>query len=112
MFPLFVIVWVKLPYLPLHYSSYEDLVAIGNSLGNYINKSKLKSLMFVSACSCTEVDLEKGLLEVVKLTMDGCTHLYKLDYEQIDFKYKGFHEYGHFYRNYPSPVPPYQAIKK
>ena len=72
---------MKLSYIPLHYSSNEALVAIENLLGNYINKSKLKSLMFVCACSCIEVDLEKGLLEAVKLTMDGWTHLQKLDYE-------------------------------
>ena len=66
--------------------------------------------MFVSACSCAEVDLEKGLLEVVKLTMDGWNHLQKLDYEQIHFKYKACHEHRIFSRNCPSP-PPYQAIK-
>ena len=81
MFPLFVIVWVKLPYLPLHYSNYEDLVAIGNSLGHCIIKSKPKAPMFVCSCSCIEVDLEKGLLEAIKLAVDGWNHLQKLDYE-------------------------------
>ena len=71
MFPLFFIVLVKLAYLPLHYSSDETLVAIENSLGHYIIKSNTKAPMFVCACSCIKVDLEKGLLEAVKLTMDG-----------------------------------------
>ena len=75
MFPLFVIVWVKLSYLPLHYSSDEDLVAIRNSIGNCIIKSKPKAPMFVCSCSCIEVDLEKALLKEVKLTMDGWNHL-------------------------------------
>ena len=72
---------MKFPYLPLHYSSDEEQVATGNSFGHYIIKSNPKVPMFVCACSCIEVDLEKGSLEAVKLTMDGWTHLQKLVYK-------------------------------
>ena len=37
--------------------------------------------MFVCAYSCIEEDLEKGLLETVKITMDGTTYLQKMEYE-------------------------------
>jgi hypothetical protein len=48
-----------------------------------------------------EVDLEVRLLEVVKLTVGAWHHFQKLDYEQLSFKCRSFHEYGHFQRNCP-----------
>ena len=55
------------------------------------------------ACAriCVEVDLEAGFLEAIKLTVGNCSHFQKLDYEQLPFKCRGCHEYGHFIRNCP-----------
>ena len=39
--------------------------------------------------------------EVVNLYMDGWEHMQKVDYEQLPFKCKKFHEYGHFVKNFP-----------
>jgi hypothetical protein len=47
------------------------------------------------------VDLEKGLLKVIQLTLDNWSYIQKVDYEQLLFKYKACHEYGHFAKNYP-----------
>ena len=61
--PSVFLVWVKLPYLPLHCWSDEELVFIGNSLACYIDNSKPKPLMFGCARNGIEVELEKEFLE-------------------------------------------------
>ena len=55
------------------------------------------------ACAriCVEVDLEAGLPEAIKLTVGNWSHFQKLNYGQLPFKCKGFHEYWHFIRNCP-----------
>ena len=69
--PLVVLVWVCLPHLPLCYWNDETLQAIGNPLGNYIDKAKPKDPLFSCARINVEVHLEKGLLEAVNIYMDG-----------------------------------------
>ena len=59
--PSAVWVWVRLPHLPLHCWNDKTLQAIGNSLGNYIDKAEPKGSFFSCARICVEVDLEKGL---------------------------------------------------
>ena len=70
--------------------------AIGNSLGKYIDKAELKPPMLSCTRICVEVDLEKGLPKAINLNMEGWKHLQTVDYEQIPFKCKVCHEYGHF----------------
>ena len=94
--PKAVPVWVKLPHLPLHCWNDEDFRTIGNTLGKYVDKSEPKAPMFSCARICVEVDLEKGLPESIMLSLDGWSHLQTVDYEQIPFKCKFFHEYGNF----------------
>ncbi len=52
--------------------------------------------MHACARICVEVDLGKVLQEVIKIKVDQWTHIQQLDYEQILFKCKVCHEYGHF----------------
>ena len=78
--------------------------AIGNSLGNYIDKAEPKGPLFSYARICIEVDPEKGLPEAIILYMDGWEHMQKVDYEQLPFKCKKCHEYGHFVKNFPKVV--------
>ena len=99
--PKVVPVWVKLPHLPLHCWNDEDFRAIGNTLGKYIDKSKPKAPMFSCARICVKVDIEKGLPESINLSIDGWSHLQTVDYEQIPFKCKYCHEYGHFAKSCP-----------
>ena len=102
--PSAVPVWVRLPHLSLHCWNDEMLQAIGNSLGNYIDKAEPKGSLFSYVRICVEVYLEKGLPEAVNLLMDGWEHMQKLDYKQLPFKCKKFHEYGLFVKNYPKVV--------
>jgi len=56
--------------------------------------------MFACARICVEVDIEKGLSKEISLSMNNWTHIQNLEYEQLSFKCKAFHEYGYFTKNY------------
>ena len=45
-----------------------------------------------------EVDLELGLTEATNLTVLDWSHVQELDYEQLPFKCRYFHDHGHFAR--------------
>ena len=96
--PSAVPVWVRLPHLPLHYWNYDSLEVIGNMLGKYIDKDDWKD-QFSCARICVEVDLEIGLPEAIKLIVADWSHIQEMDYEQILFKCRFCHGYGHFTRN-------------
>jgi hypothetical protein len=93
--PTAVPVWVRLPHLPLHCWNQKSLQIIGNGLGKYIDHAARKD-QYSCARICVEVDLEEGLPEAIKLTVAGWTHVQELDYEQIPFKCRHCHGYGHF----------------
>jgi len=73
--PNVVLVWVRLPHLPLHCWGDESMKAIGNVVGKYIDGSEQKENMHACARICVEVDLGKGLLEVVKINVNKWTHI-------------------------------------
>jgi hypothetical protein len=97
--PSGVSVWVRLPFLPLHCWNDETLRNIGNSLGKYIDHAEPRDDLQACAKLCIEVDLEKGLLEAIQLTLDSWSYIQQVDYEQLPFKCKACHEYGHFAKN-------------
>ena len=84
----------------MHCWNPKSLHAIGNILGKYIDMASPKD-QYACACIYVEVDLEARLPEAIKLTMGNWFHFQKLDYEQLPFKCRGCHEYGHFIHNYP-----------
>jgi len=94
--PNVVPVWVRLPHLPLHCWGDDSVKEIGNAVGKYIDRSEPKDNMQACARICVEVDLGRGLPEAIKLKVDDWCHIQQLDYEQIPFKCKVCHEYGHF----------------
>ena len=96
--PFAVPVWVRLPHLPLHCWNSSSLKAIGNKLGKCIDRAEPKD-QFSCARICVEVDLETGLLEAINLTVVEWSYTQELDYEQIPFKCRFCHGYGHFARN-------------
>ena len=73
--PTTVPVWVKLPHLPLLGLNDEDLRAIGNTLGKYIDKSEPKPLMFSCGRIFVEVEFEKGLPKAINLSIEGWNHM-------------------------------------
>jgi hypothetical protein len=50
---------------------------------------------------CVELDLEKGLLKAIQLTLNDCSYIQQVDYEKLPFKCKAYHEYGHFMKCFP-----------
>ena len=92
-------IWVRLLNLPMHCWNAKSLNAIGNALGRYINMASPKD-QYACARIYVEVDLEAGLPEAINLTVGNSYHFQKLDYEQLPFKCRGCHEYGHFLHNF------------
>jgi hypothetical protein len=99
--PSIVPVWVRLPFLPLHCWNDETIKNIGNTLGRFIDQVEPRDRLQPCARLCVEVDLEKGLPEAIQLTLDGWSYIQTEDYQQLSFKCKAFHEYGHFAKNCP-----------
>lgn len=99
--PTTVLVWVRLLNLLVHCWNWDSLKHIGNTLGKFIDKANNKDL-YDCARICVEVDLEIGLLEAIKIIVGPWTHVQKLDYEQLPFKFQKCHVYGHFARDCPS----------
>ena len=77
--PSVILVWVRLPHLPLHCWSPKSLESIQNTLGKYIDRADRKD-QFSCARICMEVDLEIGLLEAINLTISNWSHVQELDY--------------------------------
>jgi hypothetical protein len=49
-----------------------------------------------------EADLEKGFPKAIqRLTLDNWSYIQQVDYEQLPFKCKVYHEYGHFAKTCP-----------
>jgi hypothetical protein len=55
-------------------------------LGKYIDKVEHRDNMQSCTRICVEVDLEKGLPQDMKLTLDNYMYLYSINYEQLPFK--------------------------
>ena len=96
--PSVVPIWVRLPQLPLHCWNSESLEAIRNKLEKYIYRVEKKD-QYSCARICVEVDLEIGLPEEIKINVVEWSHSQEIDYEQLPFKCRFYHEYGHFARN-------------
>jgi hypothetical protein len=79
----------------------KPLKNIGNTLGRFIDRVEPRDGLQSCARLCVEVDLEKGFPEAIQLTLDNWSYIQTVDYEQLPFKCKACHEYGHFAKNVP-----------
>jgi hypothetical protein len=74
-------------------------------MGKYIDRAEPKEGLQACARICVEVDLEKGFSEAINITLENWSYLQKVDYEQLHFKCKAYHAYGHFAKNCPKNAP-------
>jgi hypothetical protein len=69
---------------------------IGYYFGKYINRFEPKDHMLSYVKICVEVDVEKGILEAIHLTLYNWLHVHLVDYDQLLFKCNLFCEYLYF----------------
>ena len=85
----------------------DTLKDIGNTLGEFIKVAEqTKAQRYTSfARICVYLDLSKELSKVVSLFWEDEEWTQPIDYEQIPFRRRNCHDYGHLGRNYPKFVP-------
>jgi len=88
------------------------LQEIQNNLGRFIDSAKPKGGIFFYTRVCVEMKLEKGLLEEIKVEMEGWSGVQLLDYEHVSFKCNMSHDYGHFAKNSPKAQELLSALYK
>jgi hypothetical protein len=81
----------------VHCWNWDSLKHIGDALGKFIDRENNND-QYDCARICVEVELEVGLLEAIKIKVGSWTHVQVLDYEQLPFKCRKCHVYGHFAR--------------
>ena len=67
-------------------------------MGKYIDRVERRE-QYTCARICVELDLEVGIPESIKLIVTDWSHVQELDYEQLSFKCRQCHGYGHFSRS-------------
>jgi len=74
----------------------DVLRRIRDSLWKYIDKSEPKLAMYVCPKIRVKLDLEKGLPKAICLTLDGWSHIQKINYGLLLFNCRICHDYDHF----------------
>jgi hypothetical protein len=97
-------VWVRLPYLPLHFWGDDSLQSIGNGLGKFLCRSPdSKPARSTFARICVEMDFSKGFPAEIILQGKDYSRTQKLDYENLSFRCRNCFETGHLARNCGKP---------
>ena len=102
--PSAVPVWVRLPHLPLHCWNSDSLEAIGNKIGNYIDKAE-KTDQYSCARICVEVDLDIGFPETINLIVVEWSYIRNLDYKKIPLRCYNCESPGHLQISCPYGKP-------
>lgn len=79
---------VRLPYLPLHLWVDTLLEVVGKALGIFLMVDELSDDMMQSiyACILVEMDISKGLQEMIRFEHSGGSWIQTLDYEGIPYR--------------------------
>jgi hypothetical protein len=93
-------VWVRLPYLPLHFWGDASLQSIGNGLGKFLCRSPdSRPALSTFARICVEMDFTKGFPAEIILQGKDYSRNQKLDYENLSFRCRNCFATGHIARN-------------
>ena len=89
--------WVRLLNLPLHLWVDFFLEVVGEALGDFLLVDTSSSNVFQTmyACILVEIDVSKGLPEMIKLASPLGSWIQLLDYEGIPFRCRKCHKAGH-----------------
>jgi len=90
-------IWVRMPALPLQYWSEFHLRGIGNMLGTCleVDLSFLKTHMKQVARVLVSINIREGLAETINLKRGPEVIVQILDYENVPFRCRRCHAYGH-----------------
>lgn len=91
------LVWVRMPALPLHYWEPYHFRKIGNILGTFLeaDMSYLETFEQRVARILVNINLREGLAERINLDWGPVIVPQLLDYENVPFRCRKCHEYGH-----------------
>eukprot|EP01018_Ginkgo_biloba_P032904 Gb_28853 [translate_table: standard] len=100
-----VLVWVKLPSLPLEFWSLEVFKAIGNVLGHFVEVDMffITSGLVVITRILVRMDLREGLAESLELKKGLHSLTQPLDYSGVPFRCNRCQKYGHLVVECPLP---------
>jgi hypothetical protein len=92
-----LMIWVRLPDLPIELWTTKGFECLGNSLGNYMETyMSFITLGIISmAYILVSLNIRKGFPEKIELTWGDRAFMQNMDYEGILFKCHGFRNHGH-----------------
>jgi hypothetical protein len=99
-------VWVRLPSLPLQFWSLDYFKAIRNFLGDFLEadlsfeETKQRKIARI----LVNLNVREGLGEEIDLSWGSFTHTQLLDYENVPFRCRRCHQYGHLVANCHLPL--------
>jgi len=98
--------WVRLPAFPFQYWKDKFFRRIGNRLGEFLeaDESFMDSNQKRMARILVNINVREGLGDAVELILGHYRHIQKLDYENIPFRCRRCHEYGHLVEDCKLPL--------
>ncbi|KAH9304260.1 hypothetical protein KI387_008664, partial [Taxus chinensis] len=89
------------------YWNQRVFMEIGNSLGTHMmtTDASLKLEQMSYARICVLMDLNQSLPQKISLAVEDETWEQVLDYENIPFRCRSCHEYGHLVKDCPLKIP-------
>ena len=89
----------------------DTLRDIGNTLGEFIKIAEQTKIQRYTSFAwiCVYMDLSRELLEEISINWEDEEWIHPIDYEQLPFRCRHCHDYGHLGRNYPKHRPRAEA---
>jgi len=99
-------IWVRLPGLPPYYWEEKYFKSIGNKIGEFLeaDNSYLDTRQRKMARILVNINVREGLGEEVDIVFGPFQHTQKLDYENIPFRCRRCHDYGHLVEDCKLPL--------
>jgi len=98
--------WVRMPAFPLQFWKEKYFRSVGNRLGEFLeaDESFLETKQKRIARILVNINVREGLGDEIELVLGSYRHIQKLDYENIPFRCRRCHEYGHLVADCKLPL--------